>query len=44
MHPVPKLGDLAVQFSYAYTVDGRNVGQAHSFTAGLFYFFGSSSR
>jgi hypothetical protein len=39
MHPVPKLRALAAQFAYAYTATGRNVGQAHSFTAGVLYTF-----
>ena len=34
MYPVPKLEALAVQFSYAYTATGRNVGQANSLTIG----------
>ena len=41
MYPIPKL-PLSVQLSYAYTVKGRNVGQATTFTAGLLYLFGSS--
>ena len=39
MYPVPKLRTLAGQFSYAYTVTGRNVGQASSFTLGVLYTF-----
>jgi len=39
MAPVPKLRDLAFQFSYAYTIDGRNVGQATTITGGLTYTF-----
>jgi hypothetical protein len=39
MYPIPKLRQLAVQGAYAYTVDGRNVGQATSITAGLLYTF-----
>ena len=42
MYPIPKLQGLAVQLSYAYTLNGRNVGQATTFTAGLLYLFGSS--
>jgi len=42
MYPVPKLPPLALQFAYAYTVTGRNVGQAHTFTTGLLYLFGSA--
>ena len=41
MYPVPKINPLAVQFSYAYTVTGRNVGQANAFTIGLLYTFNS---
>ena len=37
MYPVPKLQNLAFQFAYAYTVDGRNVGQATTITTGLLY-------
>jgi len=39
MAPVPKLRDLAFQFSYAYTIDGRNVGKATTVTGGLTYTF-----
>jgi len=39
MYPIPKVRDLAVQGAYAYTVDGRNVGQASAFTAALLYTF-----
>ena len=41
MIPIPRL-PLSVQLSYAYTIKGRNVGQAATFTAGLLYLFGSS--
>ena len=41
MYPVPKLNALAVQFSYAYTATGRNVGQTNSMTIGLLYTFNS---
>ena len=34
MYPIPKLRSLAFQLAYAYTVDGRNVGQANTFTIG----------
>jgi hypothetical protein len=37
MYPVPKLQSLVFQFSYAYTMDGRNVGQAATITTGLLY-------
>jgi hypothetical protein len=39
MAPIPKLRDLAGQFSYAFTIDGRNVGQATTITAGILYTF-----
>lgn len=35
--PVPKLRNLAVQGAYAYIVDGRNVGQATTWTFGVMY-------
>jgi Putative MetA-pathway of phenol degradation len=46
MYPIPTLRDLAFQFSYAHTIDGRNVGQATTITTGLlyrFHFFGRPS-
>ena len=39
MYPIPNLNDLGFQFAYGYTFDGRNVGQATTFTAGLRYGF-----
>ena len=39
MYPIPKLQHLAFQFALAHTFDGRNVGQATTFTAGLLYTF-----
>jgi hypothetical protein len=39
MAPIPRLSRLAFQFAYAYTLDGRNVGQATTVTAGLLYAF-----
>jgi hypothetical protein len=39
MAPIPKRRDLAGQFSYAFTIDGRNVGQATTITAGILYTF-----
>ena len=39
MTPLPKIQNLAFQFAFAYTVDGRNVGQATTFTTGVFYRF-----
>lgn len=47
MYPVPKVPPLAFEFSFAHTLDGRNVGQATTFTAGLAYtfrFFGSATQ
>jgi hypothetical protein len=35
--PIPKLENLAGQFSYTYTVVGRNVGQATTMSTGLVY-------
>lgn len=37
MYPIPKLRRLVFEFSYAYTVDGRNVGQATTITTGFLY-------
>lgn len=39
MAPLPKLENLVVQVGYAHTIDGRNVGQSSSFTAGLLFQF-----
>jgi hypothetical protein len=39
MVPTPGLRDLKLQVSLAYTIDGRNVGQATTFTTGLLYRF-----
>jgi hypothetical protein len=39
MVPIPKIESFAVRASYDYTVHGRNVGQAHTFTVGLLYRF-----
>jgi hypothetical protein len=47
MYPLPKLRPLVFQFSVARTLDGRNVGQATTFTTGLGYtfrFFGSATQ
>jgi hypothetical protein len=44
MYPVPKLRTLAFYLSGGYTVDGRNVGQAGSFAAGLLYSHASHGR
>lgn len=35
--PVPRLRNLMFQVAYAYTVEGRNVGQASTLTTGLMY-------
>jgi hypothetical protein len=37
MAPIPKLDELRVQFAYAYTIRGRNVGQATTMSTGLVY-------
>ena len=37
MFPIPKLRDLALQFVFDYTPDGRNVGQSTTYTTGLMY-------
>jgi hypothetical protein len=37
MYPLPKLRNLGLQIAYAHTIDGRNVGQATTFTTGLLY-------
>jgi hypothetical protein len=39
MTPIPKLRRLAFQVGYSYTVQGRNVGQAATWSTGLFYRF-----
>ena len=36
---LPVIAGLEVQASVAYTLDGRNVGQATTFTGGLLYRF-----
>jgi hypothetical protein len=37
MLPIPKFRDLAIEFAFAYTPDGRNVGQSTTYTTGLMY-------
>lgn len=37
MYPVPKIPSLAFEFALARTMNGRNVGQATTFTTGLAY-------
>jgi hypothetical protein len=37
MYEIPKLGGLAGLFSYAYTFEGRNVGQSTTMSVGLMY-------
>lgn len=39
MTPLPKFRNLHVHAAYAYTIDGRNVGQASTITTGLLYRF-----
>jgi len=44
MSPPPKLRDLRLQVAYGYTLDGRNVGQSTSVTAGVQYVFHFAGR
>lgn len=44
MYPLPKLTRLEFHFGYAYTMNGRNVGQATTITTGLMYRSGSRQR
>ena len=46
MYSLPILNprSLAFKFQFDYTVDGRNVGQAKTFTSGLFYTFNFSGK
>jgi hypothetical protein len=44
MYPLPRLTRLRVQAAYAYTIDGRNVGQATTVTAGLLYLLNFGAR
>jgi hypothetical protein len=44
MYEIPKLGGLAGLFSYAYTFEGRNVGQSTTMSVGLMYRVRLSSR
>jgi hypothetical protein len=44
MYPVPKLRTVAFYLSFAHTIDGRNVGKARTFAAGLLYSRGSQGR
>lgn len=44
MYPLPKLRPLAFALAYAYTVDGRNVGQSTTVTTGLTYTFSLHGR
>ncbi len=37
MYPLPKFKSLAFRFAYAYTIDGRNVGQASTLTTGVLF-------
>ena len=37
LYPIPKLGSLSILFQFAYTPDGRNVGQSTTYTTGLMY-------
>jgi hypothetical protein len=44
MYPIPKLRRLVFELSYAYTVDGRNVGQATTITTGFLYRYSAHRR
>ena len=44
MSPLPGLRKLRLHAAYSYTLDGRNVGQATTVTAGLLYLFNFSGR
>jgi hypothetical protein len=44
MYPIPGLRELVFNAAYSRTVDGRNVGQAHTFTIGFLYLLGSAPR
>jgi hypothetical protein len=44
MTPLPKVRSVVFQLAYARTLDGRNVGQASTFTAGLLYSRQGSAR
>jgi len=37
MYPVPKFNRAAIMFSYAYVLNGRNVGQSTTYTTGILY-------
>jgi hypothetical protein len=39
MYSLPRWKDLALKAAATYTVNGRNVGQATTLTAGLMYTF-----
>lgn len=43
MYPIPRLESLAVNAALAYTLTGRNVGQAITFTTGVQYTFNRSA-
>ena len=44
MYPVPKFNRAAVMFSYAYVLDGRNVGQSTTYTVGILYSHSNAGR
>ena len=47
MVPLPKLRNLALQFAFNHTLDGRNVGESNTYSTALMYtiqFHGSSDR
>jgi hypothetical protein len=37
MAPVPGVSAISLSFAYGYVVDGRNVGQSHTFSGGVIY-------
>jgi len=37
--PIPRVRGLQYWFTYTNTFDGRNVGQANTFTSGFMYLF-----
>jgi hypothetical protein len=44
MIPLPRITNLAYQFSYGYVIDGRNVGQSTTISTGFLYRFNFSGR
>jgi hypothetical protein len=44
MYPIPKMKAVAIAASWAHTLDGRNVGQATTFSLGVLYSHASHGR